>query len=299
MVHGTIKVGECPSGFLATPNSAYDFPLETSLPNLNYDSDSTIEEFEKRRAKLQRPPYGYKLEIRRKNARIGAKTWKCPQHPFASTDDKGPCECVLEELLGDEFVRCLSHVSRLFSSEVGAVVWQNSVLEVEELDALPVFARFHPKALPLIRGLVLPLSYEEGFLDTKTSELAGACEFINRHLMLKFLSIKFRCVGDCLIEIYEERKHLSWASVFKTLKLTKQLHIEIIAENCLQMARFYETPRELEVLWMPDCLREGRNEEEEHYLSSRKDPLKAVNENWRPMRGMVARIMKHCLERRR
>ncbi|CAG8960907.1 hypothetical protein HYFRA_00002444 [Hymenoscyphus fraxineus] len=221
--------------------------------------------------------FGYKLEIRCRRVCIGGeRTMACPRHPFAvkGSSHLFPCDCTLQEFADYAFIRGLSHVSHQISREVGTVIWQNAVLEVDELYALPAFVRHHPAALPLIRGLVLPLRYMKWHTDTPTEDLSAACEFIRRYLTLSFLSVNFQSMPDLLSEVLKGRRKRKWTPMLRKLKLSYEFHIIVALSGRGNMKPPKGSVRRLRALWLPECLAGGTELEEYCDLWDRNNTAK-------------------------
>ncbi|CAG8974483.1 hypothetical protein HYALB_00011633 [Hymenoscyphus albidus] len=221
--------------------------------------------------------FGYKLEIRCIRVCIGGKrTMACPRHPFAEKGSSHlfPCDCTLQEFADYAFIRRLSHVSHQVSREVGTVIWQNAVLEVDELYALPAFARHHPAALPHIRGLVLPLRYMKWHTDTQTEDLSAACEFIRRYLTLTFLSVNFQSMPHLLSGVLKGRRKRKWTQMLRKWKLSFEFHIIVALSGRGNMKPPRGSVERLRALWLPKCLANGTELEEYYDLWDRKNTAK-------------------------
>ncbi|CAG8981886.1 hypothetical protein HYALB_00013921 [Hymenoscyphus albidus] len=229
------------------------------------------------------PVFGCKLRIIRKTAReIQKSKDDCARHPYARQNF--PCKCVVAELNAYEAIRCISHVSRQVSLEVGNVMWRNSTLLVDELNALPAFARHHPMALRQIKKLAFTLTYEKDLTDTLTSELSLTFAIIRRYMALQYISIAFHTTNDCLREVLEGKKIQTWRDLFKNMKMNDNMaskkgleirRIDGIDPYDKKLPDQYD--KLLAGLWVPDCVRESYSKELGLLESFEEDALRKDN----------------------
>ncbi|CAG8960912.1 hypothetical protein HYFRA_00002450 [Hymenoscyphus fraxineus] len=225
------------------------------------------------------PVFGCRLRIIRKTAREMQKSKKdCARHPYARQNF--PCKCVVAELNAYEAIRCMSHVSRQVSLEVGNVMWRNSTLLVDELNSLPAFVRHHPLALRQIKKLAFTLTYEKDLTDTLTSELSLTFAIIRRYMALQYISIAFYTTNDCLREVLEGKELRTWRDLFKNMKMDDNM----TSKRGLEIRRIDgidpfdknlpdQYDKLLAGLWVPDRVR-GSYSKELGLLGSFEDALR-------------------------
>ncbi|KAG9230016.1 hypothetical protein BJ875DRAFT_473380 [Amylocarpus encephaloides] len=94
-----------------------------------------------------------------------------------------------------EVVRRLAYISRQFTTELGACVWRNSILDVQELGDLGVFLKTRPSAAKYVRGLIVHFEYNRG-LDMQETQLEGELNFVDQQMNLLFISLRYRTSTD-------------------------------------------------------------------------------------------------------
>lgn len=179
-----------------------------------------------------------------------------------------------------EEVRCLTHVSRQFSREVGACLWHNSVLELEDYEIPSLFIRNRPAALQHVKGIVLNLCYNgTGCLNSSTADLEMLFNWISQNLELRFIMINLRTQLVYLLD-FEKGKFADWTKIFRRSKPMERFHVRLVFYHyctppsyvierygCRPIKKRWE--KIIGDLWMPDCLREEENAEKASYVQSR------------------------------
>jgi hypothetical protein len=97
---------------------------------------------------------------------------ECVVHNTPATGNskgrRAVCSCWTRHLAVYEDVRRLAGSDPVVAAELGAAIWRDAVLEVEEFAALLRFVKERPAAMRLVRGLVLTLDCAGTDMDTKT-----------------------------------------------------------------------------------------------------------------------------------
>lgn len=116
----------------------------------------------------------------------------CPVHrptPTARPYHKHHvCGCFTRHPSVYDDVRALAQSHPTVAAELGSLLWRDAVVEVEDPAALLRFAQERPAAMPLVRGLVLTLDCAGTDMDTRTGDLEGVVEMVER------LGVRFRVV---------------------------------------------------------------------------------------------------------
>lgn len=179
-----------------------------------------------------------------------------------------------------EEVRRLTHVSRQFSREVGACLWHNSVLELEDYEIPSLFIENRPEALQHIKGIVLNLCYHgSGCLNSSAVDLEKLFNWMSKNLELRFIMINLQTQLIHLPD-FVKGKLDDWTVIFRRSKPMERFHVRLVFYRSYTppsyvIERYYCRPikkrmeRIIGDLWMPDCLREERNGEKRFYVQSR------------------------------
>ncbi|KAK0737861.1 hypothetical protein B0T18DRAFT_432781 [Schizothecium vesticola] len=120
---------------------------------------------------------------------------KCPVHNPPATARphhmRRVCTCFTRHPSVYDDVRALAQSHPTVAAELGALLWRDAVVEVEEPAALLRFAQERPAAMPLVRGLVLTLDCAGTDMDTKTEDLEAVVEIVERReLRLRVIVVK-------------------------------------------------------------------------------------------------------------
>lgn len=179
-----------------------------------------------------------------------------------------------------EEVRLLAHVSRQFSREVGACLWHNSVLELEDYEIPAMFIRNRPAALQHVKGVVLNLCYNgAGVLNSSTADLERLFDWMSENLELRFIMVNVKTQLVHLLD-WQKGKLDDWTAIFRRSRPMERFHVRVLFEHyctppsyaiekfsCRPIKRKWE--KIIGEMWMPDCLREEMNGEIGSYVQSR------------------------------
>ncbi|CAG8958093.1 hypothetical protein HYFRA_00000438 [Hymenoscyphus fraxineus] len=190
-----------------------------------------------------------------------------------------------------EAVRRLTHVSRQFSQEIGACLWHNSVLQLEEPSIPVLFIKNRPAALQHVKGIILNLYYNGSgagrCLNSSTPDLEELVNWMSRNLELRFLIINLRTQLCYITDFTTEGLVPEWERIFRSAKVMERFHIRLAfyqysappsyvysryaSRHALGAETDFKKNLEgvIRDLWMPDCLREEMKTGKASYIQSR------------------------------
>ncbi|KAK1833967.1 hypothetical protein QBC39DRAFT_369590 [Podospora conica] len=114
-----------------------------------------------------------------------------PAVPSAKRYSIPVCSCFSRHPSVYDDVRALAQSHPTVAAELGALVWRDAVVEVDDPAALLRFAQERPAALPMVKGLVLTLDCGGTDLDTNTGDLEAAVEMVERQgLVFKMVVVQ-------------------------------------------------------------------------------------------------------------
>jgi hypothetical protein len=191
------------------------------------------------------------------------------------------CRCSYRQRQDYDTIRCLSYVSRQFNRELGECLWENAIVDFEDLEIFFLFFKDRTAVLRHIKGLVLNIQYYGDCFDTCTSILIEICKFVSQNLDLQFVTIRFATQESLLDNILAVEKVHEWAAAFRSLQIREKFDLCLVISNVEFSRRDSadtdesggdddkKLQQKLLDLWLPDALRQPEMTKEVAYGLSR------------------------------
>lgn len=129
------------------------------------------------------------------------------------------CTCFTRHPSVYEDVRALAQSHPTVAAELGALLWRDAIVEVEEPAALLRFAQERPAAMPLVRGLVLTLDCAGTDMDTRTGDLEGVVDMVERlGVRLRVVVVKLHTAVTAGEESVVGRRLREWGGLVRRLR---------------------------------------------------------------------------------
>lgn len=152
----------------------------------------------------------------------------------------------------------LSHVSRQFTSELGACLWGTSIIDFQCPELFFEFFENRPQIFKYVKGISLCIYW----INIDDSVNFGALllrisKFVSQYLDIRVFSV--RVVPDYrgLNDISKFKRLKSWTTAFRGLKVKDRfiVHVDSYTMVLKLDQKLNELSRKLSELWLPDTLR--------------------------------------------
>ncbi|KAF4634814.1 hypothetical protein G7Y89_g3289 [Cudoniella acicularis] len=173
------------------------------------------------------------------------------------------CTCDWRDKQDYENICVLSHISHQFTHELATCLWQNAVLDFEDLELLFDFVRDRPSVLRYVRGVMLTIWGCDDFLDTSTSTLKEVCKCISENFDLNSVTIRLFIPISLVDNLMDVEKLKSWTPLFRSLRIREKFEVclslcnteGLITGIILRDGGTGELETKLSNSWLPDTLR--------------------------------------------
>lgn len=156
------------------------------------------------------------------------------------------CTCFTRHPSVYDDIRALAQSHPTVAAELGALLWRDAIVEVEEPAALLRFAQERPAAMPLVRGLVLTLDCAGTDMDTRTGDLELVVEMVERlGVRLRVVLVKLHTAVMAGEESVVGRRLREWGALVRRLRTER---FELGVSNLYHVGEKVKTEEEGERL---------------------------------------------------
>jgi len=211
----------------------------------------------------------------------------CPAGNFTEIDY---CKCSYRQRSDYDDVRNLATAHPQVARELGEMLWSGATLDVEDLEAFPLFAAERPEVLSRLSALVLRPKCCADTFDTVTSELEAVCKIAELYMNLRVCTVvlstpttEAEYKADVGLEARAEarlQRLRGWAPLFRGLRVRERFDLQVQGMYSYLHGSFTEAgnrrAEELRVrileMWLPASLQLGSSTEESRHLCNCSEP---------------------------